>query len=135
MTEPTRSLNKLAFERHPVWRFDDEREGKVPVEELDPVKYVDDPLMIKAQFRTPNGVELSGYIVGYELYYAFFVFANDRSFGFNETMQSDLIETREALAKALGEPNLSLFPLEYRTGLKHEDGSPIEGVLDFRNTE
>ncbi len=132
MTEWTRFLDEPDLERHPVWRFDDARDGQVPVTEIDPVEYVDDPLMIKARFRTQDGVELTGYIVGYESYYAFFAFVNGKTYGFNKSWQSRIRETRDELAKVLGKPDLQLFPLEYSTGLKHEDGSPIEGVLNFR---
>ncbi len=132
MTEWTRSLDERDLERHPVWRFDDAREGQVPVTEIDPVEYVDDPLMIKARLRTSDGVELSGCIVGYESYYAFLVFLNGKSYGFNKSLQSGILENRDELAKALGKPDLQLFPLEYSTGLEHGDGSPIEGVLNFR---
>ena len=85
--------------------------------------------MIRAEFMTPKGVRLDGYIIGLQHVYCIHIFSNGESFGFNKNlMDLCLLELEKFNANSglnLDIPDFS--PLRYRTTIDAKGFKNING--------
>lgn len=73
------------FDQHPIWAWDDEHVGYLPIseEELVPAEY--EMLFIKARFAT-HAHEFSGFLIGRTNFHAFGLFVVGKLFSLNIKM-------------------------------------------------
>jgi hypothetical protein len=140
-------------ERHPVWRQYGEHQDRAEIvswgvseavldreiERLEfcgtqpffPVLALDSlpasgHLIIAANFVTPSGSEVPGYLLRP---HAFGLFVAGNEFTFNLHLTSASAATAERLAAALAE-SADVFPLRYATGLRDHEGKALDGSIE-----
>jgi len=151
--EMIETVSREALERHPVWTPYDpatDREAVLaagvaaetldrefgryefcglqplrPVFGLDPLPGLRH-LIVAARFTDARGETLQGYLLEP---HSFGVFADGRDFCFNRTLPGLAARVARSLADALGSEPEAVFPLEFRSGLRREDGSQIAGRI------
>jgi hypothetical protein len=113
-------LSSEWLQTFPVWGSFDEDDSEMvrPVVDDDPFAADCDPLTIKSEFQTVEGIRLSGCIClerAFDTIYLVEVFLNQTWFGFNRHLKDLAAEDLEKLKSALGDPNLQVFPVRYET--------------------
>ena len=86
-------------------------------------------IFIKARLRTPDGVDLSGYVVNEDAY-AVGIFWENVEYVFNHhPLLRELNEEQEAkLRNAVGD---DIFPLKYETDFRNNAGERIRGAFSL----
>lgn len=131
LNKPNRKgLTKKDFEKYQLWVWDDENEGHLPISDS---KYTSKygTLFIKAFFECEN-CTFDGYLIGFDVFYAFGLFVNKKEIPFNVNMTSFARKhAREIFAELNCKP-FDLFPLKYTSPIDFDDGTPISGkfILD-----
>jgi len=126
-----KDLTEELLKRHPVWKWDEEMEGHVPVADYDPLPIDEGTLFIRAKFCTKSGDQLGGYLVGTESFYAIGIFAEGEEFVLNLRLPDLAQQSLSKLRRLLGSPSLVLFPLEYVADVELTQMRRPEGVLVF----
>ena len=149
--EMIETVSREALERHPVWTPYDpatDREAVLaagvdpatldrefgryefcglqplrPVMQIDPIPSLRH-VIVAARFDTAVGRTLPGYLLEP---HSFGVFVDRHDFCFNRTLPSLAARAAKSLARALGCAPDQVFPMEFRSGLRREDGSEIAG--------
>lgn len=120
-------LKKQELEEYPIWVWDDENEGLLP---LSKPSYEYGPLFIKAHFK--SGVyEFDGYLVGSDKFYAFGLFVGDFDFLFNFNLPKLIDSDLQEIFKILGCKPFPFFPVRYKADVCLEDQKEISGVFEF----
>jgi hypothetical protein len=91
-----------------------------------------DPLIIKADFASPNGLMLTGCIFvdrSDDIPYLVEVFVGGKCFGFNVSLPDIAVSQLVKLQDALGSPNDCIFPLAFHAAANGPDGMPFSGVF------
>jgi len=118
-----KELTEECFESCPVWTWDDENEGHVPVERYTPLPENISTLFIKSRFETPSGRKFRGYLIGTRTFYAFGLFVNDYDYVLNLNLPDMIQETLDDIYQSLDERPFDMFPLKYETSV-HFDSEP-----------
>lgn len=128
-----KSFTPNTFEIYPVWKFNEGRDGHVPVLDEPPTQCGDTPFFIKTEFVAADLTTFSGYLIGYPTYYAFgiFVAGEDHVMNLNlpDMIKTSLMEIRESTEHK----TLDLFPMSYRSEVRQVDGRKIEGVIRLKS--
>ena len=125
-----RSLSREDFEEHPVWTWDDENEGHLPLSEADPAPEEYPTLFIKARFEA-SGHQFDGYLIGGSSFYAFGLFIAEQKFVMNLNLP-DLIEKNlPEIFRLLSCQPFKLFPLRFSSPIRFKDGRVIAGMLNL----
>jgi hypothetical protein len=111
------------LQKFPVWGSFDEDDSEMvrPVVDEDLFAADCDPLTIRSDFLTVEGIRLSGCIClerAFDTIYLVEVFLDNKWFGFNRHLQDLATEDLENLKKALGDPKLQVFPVRYETQMQ-----------------
>ena len=120
---------KRDFQLHPVWKWNESRDGYIPVLNPCPLPTDEDTLFISARFTIANGDYFDGYVVGSTTLYAFFIFCDDKSYGFNLNAATLNETSKNSLAEHLHKPVSEVFPIQYATEFHFPDTPPISGVM------
>ena len=119
------SLSKKDFEQYPIWVWDDENEGHLPLSEP---SYEYGTLFIKAHFKT-EGYTFEGFLVGIDTFYAFCIFINDEEISFNLNLPG-LFEVKIKKIFDLLQCNpFQFFPIQYKADVCLEDEKELSGTL------
>ena len=124
-----KDLTREGFARHPVWAWDDDMEGHVPVEPFDPLPRDRATLFIRARFVAASGEELRGYLIGSETFYAVGLFIGGEEFVLNLNLPQMIEVDMEKIRRLLGAPELQLFPLRYADDVGFMRSAPLYGEL------
>ena len=123
------------FKDCPVWRYDEDADGYFPVWGEDDLPERVRDLSLQADFTTPAGKALTGYIVGVENVFSIGLFFNERVYHFNKNL-CDL--SREQAEEFLTESGLAgelsyetLFPLRYETKWGGTTFNDFTGVFEM----
>jgi hypothetical protein len=130
LNKPNRKmLTKADFDQYPVWVWDDEMEGRLPLSEseLSPDGEYG-PFFIKARFEV-NGCWFDGYLVGDESYYAFGLFVGDHKFVMNLNTPDAIEEYLVEICRLMNWEPFELFPLRYESPVRYKGGPLIAGTL------
>jgi hypothetical protein len=133
LTEPWRNtLTKADFDEHPVWLWDDEKDGYLPISESEiPLDDDDDdygPYFIKARFEV-NGHWSDGYLVGDDSFYAFELFIGGQDFPMNLNMPDLIEESLIEICRLMKWEPFELFPLRYESPVRYKGGRVIAGTM------
>ena len=118
-------LSLAAFERFPIWTWDDEQEGYHPVSGSGALPVEFPTLFIRASFTTPSGRRLVGYLMGLESFFGFGLFIGEKDYLINLNLPDLAAPVLRSLALELGE---NILPLRYRA--EFAGHSPIQGMLE-----
>jgi hypothetical protein len=132
LDNPHRKMfSKQDFEQYPIWVWDDENEGLLPLSDS---KYTTEygPLFIKASFESSHH-SFDGYLVGFHTFYAFFIFTNNGEIGFNKNLKKLIPQTEMELFMKLHCDPYPLFPLRYTSPIRFEDGTAIAGEFQLKD--
>lgn len=112
----------------PVWTWDDEEDGYVPVDDvgLDLEQYY--TLFVRVTFRTGDR-HFDGYVVYSGTVYAFSLFVGNRKFVFNVNLPELIKSDLPHFYRAAGGQEFSLFPLHYESGVFFKGGESIQGEI------
>jgi hypothetical protein len=91
-------------------------------------------IYIKADFETPQGAKLTGYVINEDAY-CIGIFLIGEEFKFNEQLASWCRSDLTKLQATLGDPRDPIVPLRYRTDFAGVEGRRIEGVFAFKEDE
>lgn len=122
-------LTEAAFQRHPIWKWDDAMEGYLPVQQPDPLPHDQGTLFIRARLTAASGEEFSGYLIGVEAFYAVGLFVLGQEFLLNLNLPDLIAGDAEQLRSLLGKASLELFPLKYRDDVGFQHSPPLRGEL------
>lgn len=127
-------LTKQDLKNYPVWTWDDEHEGLLPISENQPSPEDYEILIIKAQFET-NGYNFEGYLVRDISIYAFGIYVEDKLFPMNLKLQILVQENLKEIFNLLKCKPFQFFPIRYKSAV-HLKGSPeIKGSLVLSTQE
>src|SRR5581483_9428392 len=76
-------LSLAAFERFPIWTWDDEQQGYHPVTGSGPLPVDCPTFFIRAAFTTTSGRQLVGYLIGLETFFGFGLFVGKNEYLIN----------------------------------------------------
>lgn len=120
-------LSKGDFEEYPVWVWDDENVGYLPLSKTEPVTGEYGTLLIKADLEA-GGHKFKGYLVGISSFYAFGIFIDNQEVIINLNLLEDLESQVEQICKVLDCKPFSMFPLQYDSPIV-VNGKKITGIL------
>lgn len=131
LDKPTRkALSVVDLERYPVWVWDDAQENHQPISESEPSPEDYGVLFVRARFRTQDGYQFDGYLIGGTAFYAFGLFVAGREFVMNLNMP-DMISANLAEIFSLRKcPPFELFPLSYCSSVRFKNGQVVSGTLN-----
>ena len=88
-------------------------------------------IYIKAQFHSADGDEFAGYVMNDDALF-FVLFADGDEFSFTRGSALPDLNTKELerLRITLSNPDVQLFPIEYRTDFLTDTDQPICGVIE-----
>ena len=131
LNSPKRVLfSREDFETYPVWTWDDEHEGHLPISENEPSVEDYDILIIKSKFET-CGYVFDGYLVGGVSFYAFGVFVADRLFPMNLRLHSLVRQNLKEIFRLLKCEPFEFFPVHYNSPVHLKECKMISGYLDL----
>lgn len=122
-----KDFSEELLRRNPVWKWDDDMEGHVPVIDYDPLPEDEVTLFIRATFTTPTGETLPGYLVGSESFYAIGLFVGGHEFVLNLNLPEMIAQDAERILELLGGSREGLFPLAYRDDVGFRHSPAIRG--------
>lgn len=121
------SLSKKDFDKYPIWVWDDENTGYLPLSEP---SYEYGTLFIKAHFKTGE-YAFEGFLVGIDTFYAFSIFVNGEKFSFNLNLP-DLIKIKiEKIFKILKCKPFKFFPIKFKAAVCFEGQKELSGTLSI----
>ena len=123
-------LTKKDFDQYPVWVWDDQEEGFLPLSDIEPSLNEHYPLFIKACFAS-GGYEFDGYLVGGDSFYAFFLFFKNQTFSFNIRLPEITRRTLRDLFSSMNCEPFVFFPIHYKSSVHLKEKQEISGVLSF----
>lgn len=121
------SLSKEDFEEYPIWVWDDENEGRLPLSEL---SYDYGTLFVKSHFYT-GGYTFEGYVVGITSFYAFCIFLHGDFFIFNMNLSIFFQPEIDKIFQILKCPPFPFFPVHFKTDVHLKEGEQISGTFEF----
>lgn len=133
--EPRKLLRPEDFAACALWKYDDEVDLYYPVLSAEQLPEAARDLMIRAEFRTPSGVLLNGYVVGIHGIFSIGLFGDDNIYYVNTNLLD--LSRRQMQSLLANQPNLTgktledLFPLEYVTTIREEAFSDFSGRFDL----
>ena len=129
MTEKVEKLTPKCFLISPIWTWSDDKEGHLPLLDVQCISKSCETLFIKAELITNDGKKFEGYIVGRTSFYALFVFHGGVQYPISLTsLQARNIGLKN-LWNGLGFELERFFPVTYNTKLFYDSGERITGVL------
>ncbi|MES2272907.1 MAG: hypothetical protein V4487_01800 [Chlamydiota bacterium] len=131
LSGPRRTIfSQKDFEEYPIWTWDDEHEGYLPISEIEPATNDYDILIIKSQFRT-NNYTFDGFLIGGRNFHAFGIFVKGKLFCMNLMLHS-LIEnaTKEIFYLLECEP-FNFFSVDYYSSIRLKGKKEISGHLNL----
>jgi hypothetical protein len=118
------------FEQFPVWVWDDEMEGHLPLEESQPSPEEYGTLFIRAKVLAGDR-QFDGYLIGGASFFGFGILAADREFVFNIRLPELNRMLVTELALATRDEALSFSSISYSSDVKLANGLVIEGSLSI----
>jgi hypothetical protein len=118
------------LDQYPVWTWDDDNEGLLPISDSEPSTDEYTPLFIKARFDT-SGHSFDGYLIGGPSYYAFGLFVGDKSFVMNLNMPDRMQRHLDEICELLDCKPFKLLPIRYTSPVRLKGGHRIEGALNL----
>jgi len=103
-------LSLAAFERFPIWTWDDEQEGYHPVAGTGALPVEFPTLFIRAAFTMTSGRLLTGYLIGLETFFGFGIFVAENEYLVNLNLPDLAAPVLQSLAVEFGE---DVLPLRY----------------------
>lgn len=126
LNDPRRErLTQKDFDQHPIWVWDDENTGHLPLSEP---SYEYGTLFIKAHFET-GGHIFEGFLVGIDSFYAFCLFVNNERFSFNLNLPDLMTIEIKKLYHVLKCKPFNFFPIHYKADVCLEDQKELSGIL------
>ena len=126
LTDPhCKDLGRKNFEQYPVWVWDDENEGYLPLTEPFTSEY--GTLFIKAKL-TINSWVLDGYLVGIKNFYAFGLFVEEEEIIINISLPEFIEPEKEKIRMLMKCNSFNIFPVKYESFVKI-DGEEISGYI------
>jgi len=122
------------FETYPVWTWDDQNEGYLPISEAEPSPGDYWGLFIKAHFQTSKGFSFEGFLVGDEFFHAFGLFVKDELIVINFNLLDELDEDLKKIYELLKCEPFDLFPLRYESSVRFKGGKKISGLFMPKGT-
>lgn len=121
------------LKRHSVWKFNEADDLTYPVNCAEDFPEGQYDLSIRANFTTPSGIELFGYLVGIKNIFSIAILCEGQEFYFNRNLPEDYAKTLDSLSKVLGQKlTINEFsPLKYVTDIDLEGFRNIEGEFDL----
>ncbi|QDT27568.1 hypothetical protein Enr10x_28860 [Gimesia panareensis] len=122
------------LEMYPVWGAFDDDDSEIirPVTAADPFTMDCDPLTIKSDFKTPDGLVMLGCILcdceDAEVNMVEIFFAGNR-FPFSTSVADLQKQTLQRLQNSIRHSEDPIFPLYYQTHTLGPDGKKIEGYF------
>lgn len=120
-----RNFSKEDFDQYPIWVWDDENFGHLPLSEP---SYEHGTLFIKAHFKT-GGYTFEGFLVGGSSFYAFCIFFNNEEFYFNLNLTKLMEEEIKRIFRILNCEPFVFFPVYYKAVVTIENQKKISGIL------
>ena len=126
-----KELTEESFDSFPVWTWDDENEGHIPIKNFDPLPEDVPTLFIKACFETPKGRKFRGYLIGSDTFYAFGLFVKGQEYVFNLNLPDMIESTLGDIFHLLDDNPFDLFPLKYETSVHFNGKSDLSGIISL----
>ncbi len=124
-------LTKHDFDRCPVWYWDDDLDGYLPVLSYDPLPDDRGNLRVRAVFVAESGERFHGYLIGIVKPFAFELFWGEEAFGFNLNLPDLARGEVSRLRVAVGSSELRLFPVRYYDDVGFVDSPRLSGVIEM----
>lgn len=121
-------LTAEAFDRFPIWTWDDEQEGYNPLAGSGPLPVEFPTIFIRATFTTPSGHKLNGYLTGLESFYAFGLFVGGTEYTVNLNLPDLAAPVLRSIMQKIGCGNI--VPLRFSADVAIEGRPPITGTFD-----
>ena len=118
-------LSLAAFERFPIWTWDDEQEGYHPVSGSGALPDEFPTFFIRATFLTRSCAQLGGYLIGLQSFFGFGLFVGGKEYLINLNLPDLAAPVLQSLAVELGE---SVLPLRYSAAVPGR--APIQGKFE-----
>jgi hypothetical protein len=120
-----KSLSKEDFDQYPIWVWDDENVGHLP---LSKVSYEYGTLFIKAYFTTGEYM-FEGFLVGTDTFYAFGIFINGETFIFNFNLPGLMDSKLKNIFQLLKCQPFNFFPIRYKADVCLKGNQEVSGIL------
>ena len=117
-------LSLAAFDRFPIWTWDDAQEGYHPVSGSGDLPVECPTLFFRATFTTTTGRRLVGYIMGRDSFFGFGLFIGGKDYLINFNLTDLATPVLRSLALEIGE---DILPLHYITATAGR--STIQGIF------
>lgn len=124
-----KDLSVQDFVSYPIWAWDETQEWLNPIDEFSTLPEEYGTLFVKSKFKSADGIEFSGYLVGTLSFYAFGLFVDGQEIVINLNLPDMAQESVQEIERIMGLTELHLFPISYESEIKCDDGSPIQGLL------
>jgi len=129
LNSPNRKIfSQKDFEEYPVWTWDDEMEGHLPIADKYPSWDEYGTYFIRSSFQKDNHM-FDGYLVGNRSFYAFGLFVSSRLIGFNLNLSNWIKKSEKEILRLLKCESFELFPLHYTSPVQFKDWPEISGVF------
>jgi hypothetical protein len=130
----TKDLTEMHFDAFPLWRYDENDNLYYAISSLDEVPEEAYNFFIRAEFVTPKGFTLKGYLVSITKNYCIGVFYNGKEFLFNKNAIDNSIERIDKLIAEISSPEIKapfdIFPLKYTTTIRLPGYRELSGEFD-----
>lgn len=124
-----KTLTRSLFQKCPVWKWDESQESHEPVWDWQPLARDEPTYFIKADFTTNDGVDLNGYLVGHDTFYAIGIFIEDYEYVLNLNLADMMEDSIKEICQKMGRAELDVFPLKYQTEVNFEGEESLGGSL------
>lgn len=128
-------LQPSDFDECPVWSYDEDGDNYYPVRVEGDLPEQSRDLRILAEFVTPSGRKLRGYVGGVERVFAIGLFGEGRIFHVNKNLREP---SKDQVQEFLAETGLasilafeSMFPMRFETQWENDTFANFSGVFDM----
>jgi hypothetical protein len=122
------------LDAHPLWRLNDEIMTYFPIYTFDDVPEEGYNFYIRAEFTTPKGIKIKGYLVSVTDIYCIVIFYNSEIYIFNNNLLEDCFEITNKLIIEINSETtkevFDVFPLKYTTTIDLPGWKNISGEFD-----
>ncbi len=124
------SLDDL--ETYPVWTWDNEHEGLLPISDDMPAPEDYEALFIKSNFKTNNHT-FQGYIVMDVIVYAFGIFIQNKLFAINLGLTKLTNDTLKEIFQEMKCEPFDFFPIFFKSSVHLKEKKELSGTLIMKN--
>lgn len=115
------------FKSYPVWTWDDDNEGYLPMSDTELTWGEYGIYFIRATFKTHKYI-FDGYLIGCRTFYAIGLFVCGNEIILNKNMPDRVGEHLMEIFKLLKCQPFEFFPINYESSVRFKDGDALKGI-------